>query len=53
MDDGFIAGTIFGICLGVFLCFSALALMCWGYTEGKEAAARAATPPTVVEEAQK
>ena len=49
MSDGFIAGTIFGICLGVFLCFSALALMRWGYTEGMEAAARAATPPAVAE----
>lgn len=51
MGDGFIAGTIFGICLGIFLCLVALLLMCWGYSEGKEAAARAMAPP--VEEAQK
>ena len=52
MNDGFITGVIFGIALGVLLCFGALALMCWAYTEGKEAAVSAATPPAV-EQVQK
>lgn len=51
MNDGFLSGVVVGMCAGASLCILVLALICWGYSMGKEAGAKATT--ATVEEAQK